>query len=107
MASAIIIRTFSPRAILIEAGTHTITRERAQRGVAHFAEALPPVLGISAGPSTFKQGAQGTGGDMAALLFVVIAFILGFAIYLVVSTGSVEGAIQKLKEFVTVEWSNF
>jgi len=97
----------SPRSILVEAGTHTVSRERAQRGIALFAEALPPVLGISPTPTPYTQEASGTGGDLAAVLFVITAFIIGFAVYLVISTGSVEGAIKKLRQFVTVEWTNF
>ncbi|HBT20519.1 MAG TPA: stage II sporulation protein P [Peptococcaceae bacterium] len=97
----------SPRSILVEAGTHTISRERAQRGIALFAEALPPVLGVSPSPTPFKQEPAGTRGDLAAALFVILSIIIGSAIYLVISTGSIEGAVRKLKQFITVEWTNF
>jgi len=97
----------SPRSILVEAGTHTISRERAQRGIALFAEALPPVLGISPAPTPFKQETAGTRGDLAAALFVILSIIIGSAIYLVISTGSIEEAVRKLKQFITVEWTNF
>ena len=33
--------------------------------------------------------------------------LLGTAIYLVISTGSIEGAVKKAKQFVTVEWANY
>lgn len=99
----------SPRSILVEAGTHTISRERAQKGIALFAETLPPVLGITGAPSTPspQEPVAGTGGDTAATIFVIVALLLGTAIYLVISTGSVEAAVQKAKQFVTVEWANF
>lgn len=98
----------SPRSILIEAGTHTISRERAERGIALFAESLPPVLGITANPTPSRsEGPAGTSADVASTLFVIVALVLGTAIYLVISTGSIEAAVQKLKEFVTVEWANF
>lgn len=98
----------SPRSVLIEAGTHTISRERAQKGIALFAESLPPVLGIAAAPRAAEnETIGGTSGDAAATLFVIVALLLGVAIYLVVSTGSIEAAIKKAKEFVTVEWANF
>ncbi len=99
----------SPRSILIEAGTHTISRERAEKGIALFAEALPPVLGITAAPAPDGAGktAVGTGGDTASALFVIVALVLGTFIYLVISTGSIEGAVNKLREFITVEWANF
>ena len=97
----------SPRTILIEAGTHTVSRERAQKGAALFAEAIPPVLGITGAGTPFQQRGAGTPGDLGATLFVITAIILGFAAYLVISTGSVEGAVKKVKQFVTVEWANF
>lgn len=98
----------SPRSILIEAGTHTISRERAEKGIALFAEAIPPVLGITAAPTpSGTETAGGTGGDIASVIFVIVALILGMAIYLVISTGSIEEAIKKAKEFITVEWANF
>lgn len=98
----------SPRSILVEAGTHTIKRERAEKGIALFAEALPPVLGITAAPpSGGNAGATATGGDAAAAIFTILALVLGLGVYLVISTGSIEAAVQKVKEFVTVEWANF
>lgn len=97
----------SPRSILVEAGTHTITRQRAQKGIALFAEALPAVLGVTAPTPSARQPFAGTSGDTAATLFVIVALIVGAAIYLVISTGSVEAAVQKLRQFVTVEWANF
>lgn len=99
----------SPRSILVEAGTHTISRERAQKGIALFAETLPPVLGITAAPTPSPSEGQpvGTSGDAAATIFVIVALLLGTAAYLVISTGSVEAAVKKAKEFVTVEWANF
>ena len=98
----------SPRSILVEAGTHTISRERAQKGMALFAETLPPVLGITGTPTPAdNETVGGTTGDAAAAMFVIAALLLGTAIYLVISTGSIEGAVKKAKEFVTVEWTNF
>jgi len=99
----------SPRSILVEAGTHTISRERAQKGIALFAESLPPVLGITGAPAApgEQQEGVGTSGDAAATIFVIVALLLGTAVYLVVSTGSIEAAIDKVKQFVTVEWANF
>lgn len=98
----------SPRSILVEAGTHTITRERAEKGIALFAEALPPVLGITTAPTpTPNETVEGTGGDAASALFIIVALVLGTFLYLVVSTGSIEAAVQKAKQFVTVEWANF
>lgn len=98
----------SPRSILVEAGTHTIKRERAEKGIALFAEALPPVLGIATGATPSQnENVAGTHSDVAAALFVIAALVLGTAIYLVISTGSIEAAVKKAKEFVTVEWANF
>ena len=113
----------SPRAILIEAGTHTNKREQAQKGVAIFAEALSGMLGIEetqnepnktspANPAPATP--PGTGTDTAAdspgswnslwiLLGVTIVGALGF---LFISTGSVGGSKEKLSQFFSKEWTN-
>ena len=80
----------SPRSILVEAGTHTISRERAQKGVALFAETLPPVLGITGVPTPGGgETGEGTSEDVAAALSSSYSFWYGN--YLVISTGSIDG----------------
>lgn len=51
----------SPRAMLIEVGSNTNTKEEAEKGVQLFAEALPIVLGVST-----ADNAQGGSGAAAA-----------------------------------------
>jgi stage II sporulation protein P len=87
-------------AILIEAGTHTNTKEEAERGLALLAEAVPVVLG--AGPA----GPDQAGGIVGwrVMLAVVLVVLVGLGAYLVVSAGGVPQAREKLKQFFTREF---
>lgn len=93
----------SPRALLLEIGTHTNSREEAQRGAGLLAEVIPTVLGISppAGPA-----AAGTAGDWKGVAFVVLAFILGGLAFLVLSSGGWDKALARLRQYTSVEWMN-
>ncbi len=109
----------SPRAILIEAGTHTNKKERAINGVQLFADALPRVLGIAtapgkAGPGPVNPGQAettnppSTGGDWTSLLWVLGALLVGGGLFLLISTGSWQESWKKLKKFGTgEEWANY
>ena len=89
----------SPTALLIEAGTHTNTREEAAEGVAMFAEALPAVLGAALpGPAAAPAGrpAAPAGGALKALGWIVGLTVVGGLIFLLVSSGSWENAKKRL-----------
>ncbi|MDR7402931.1 MAG: stage II sporulation protein P [Armatimonadota bacterium] len=97
----------SPRALLIEAGTHTNDRLRAQRGVSLFADAVPPTLvaaGVAPGAANRTPGLR---GDFGGALWIVVALLVGAGAYLLIATGSWEGAAGKLRQFAGREWGNF
>ncbi len=93
----------SPTALLIEAGTHTNTREEAAEGVAMFAEALPAVLGAALPGTAAAPGAGRTagtaGGALKALGWIVGLTVAGGLIFLLVSSGSWENAKKRLAGF--------
>jgi len=89
----------SPRAILIEVGTHTNSREAAEKGVALFADGLPKLLGIAAAPSgqaAAPQGAPAGRGTSSALIGLIFAVLIGGGLFLLISTGSLKGSFNKI-----------
>ncbi|TDA67043.1 MAG: stage II sporulation protein P [Clostridia bacterium] len=100
----------SPRSVLVEVGTYTNGRDQAQRGGALFVEGLPPVLGIGTAASPQGPGPVGPGappstrGDWRGVLWVIVALVAGGIAFLVISTGSWQGAMERLRRFTTREW---
>ncbi len=73
----------SPRAILIEVGTHNNSKAEAEEGVRMFAEALPIILGASS-PATQQQDSVGqqnnkNSNTSAAKSIVIILVVVGIA----------------------------
>ncbi|MDS1030680.1 stage II sporulation protein P [Bacillota bacterium LX-D] len=101
----------SPRSMLIEVGTHTNDRYRAENGIKLFADALPQVLGLSTGTTTPNQTGYtktpANKGDWSALWWVLGIALIGGAAFLFISTGSLKGAADKLRQFSSTEWANF
>ncbi len=97
----------TPRAILIEVGTHTNTKEEAQKGATLFAEVMPTVMGITPGtpPTEGEPPAHGT--DWTTVFWILVLTVVGVGAFLVISAGSFQGAVDKLKGFTTKEWANF
>lgn len=93
----------SPRAILLEIGTHTNSREEAQRGAGLIAEVIPTVLGITPQPG---PAAPSTSGDWKGVLFVVLAFVLGGGAFLIISSGGWDKALARIKQYTSIEWAN-
>lgn len=98
----------TPTALLIEAGTHTNTKEEAAMGVALFSEAVPSVLGIAAGatsnPAAQAPGAGGkpaaaAGGAGKALAWILGITIVGGVGFLLISSGSWENARKRVTGF--------
>lgn len=96
-----------PTALLIEAGTHTNTREEAEKGVALFAGVVPTALGITGAPGAGKTEfnkpladptAKNT-GIWRSLAWLVVISLVGGAAFLLISTGSWSGAKKKLSGF--------
>lgn len=98
----------APRSMLIEVGTHTNDRSQAEQGASLFADALPSILGIATNTPTDKaNNVQSVKGDWSALWWILGVFLIGGALFLLISTGSFQGAMDKLKQFSSSEWANF
>lgn len=103
-----------PQSMLIEAGAHTNTREEAERGIAMFADAIPPVLmntahasGATAQASAIASIATpNSSAGMRSIIWIVGFTIAGSIIYLLISTGSIEEAKIKAKNFVMREFND-
>ncbi|TEB17372.1 Stage II sporulation protein P (SpoIIP) [Pelotomaculum sp. FP] len=98
----------TPTALLIEAGTHTNTKEEAAMGIALFSEAVPNVLGLAAGttgnPAAQAPGAGGrpagaAGGAGRALAWILGITIVGGVGFLLISSGSWENAKKRISGF--------
>lgn len=97
-----------PRAILIEVGTHTNSREVAENGVALFAGGIPRLLGAAAGPGV-QPGAGGRApspGAGSSLLWLLAFVVIGGGAFLLISTGGLKGAGKKLSG-LGKEFSNY
>ncbi|MBC7104506.1 MAG: stage II sporulation protein P, partial [Firmicutes bacterium] len=105
-----------PTALLLEVGTHTSTREEAERGVALFAGAIPYVLGVGPAPAArpgepeqFRPvtdpGARQAGVWRALGLLVLVVVVAG-AGFLVVSAGGLRPAWERLRN-LRVEFGEF
>lgn len=86
----------APRSMLIEVGAHTNYREHAQQGIALFAEALPAVIGTPGGP-TASPSAPESRGAWKAVIWGLLLVAVAFFGYLYMNTGSVEGALEKIR----------
>lgn len=103
-----------PRSMLIEAGAHTNTREEAEKGIAMFADAIPPVLMRTAEAAGTTAEASGIGnvinptssGSMRSVIWIVGLAIAGGIVFLLISTGSIEEATAKAKHLITHEFDD-
>lgn len=98
----------SPRSILIEVGTHTNDRKLAENGAVLFADAIPAVLGIgTTGEKTPAAPIDSNPGDSRSLWWLLAIALIGGGLFLLLSSGSIKGSIDKLKQFSGKEWANF
>lgn len=103
-----------PRSMLVEAGAHTNSREEAERGITMFADAIPPVLMKTAEASGATAEAAGIGtpaptstsGSMRSVIWIVGLVIAGGIGFLLISTGSLEEAKDKAKNFAEREFGD-
>lgn len=93
-----------PRTILIEVGTHTNSQEQANNTAAIFASHLPGFLGLgtegggAAGEAAGETGRTGR-GTMSSIIWLLIIFVVGTLAFLFISTGSIEGSVNKVRNF--------
>ena len=91
----------SPHAVLLEFGTHTVSKERAEQATQYMASAIQKTLygGVSGAAGSGSSGASNRSGKgiwtgIAAVLGVVI---VGAVIFSLASTGGLQPAVEKLK----------
>lgn len=89
------------RCALVEVGAHTNSREEAERGIAMFAEALPAVLGSPQGTATTPPPVEESSGAWKAAILIIILVAAAVFGYLYMNTGSVEGAVNQLRDFIS------
>ena len=92
-----------PRTVLIEVGTHTNSRTAAERGVALFADGIPQIIGATTAPEARPGAGPGVG---KAVLWLVALVILGGGGFLLLSTGSIKGSLEKITS-LGKEFSNY
>ncbi|MHB8170555.1 MAG: stage II sporulation protein P [Thermincolia bacterium] len=112
----------SPRAILVEVGTHTNLRGAAQNGASLFADVIAdvvhevvpqaavqppagkPLPGESSGVEVPDVAEDS--GAWAAVGWLLGITVFGGVVFLLVSAGSIEGSVAKAKQFFTKEFVN-
>lgn len=98
----------TPTAMLVEVGTHTNSREAAEKGIALFADSLPDVLGIgkAATKGTYRDPNASTPGGLSTIGITIAVLVLGGAAFLLVSSGSWENARDRLNSYISKEFVN-
>lgn len=94
MANGTYNQDLLPTNILIEAGTYTNRREKAEDGIALLADAVPVVVGL--GPAAVDSPEAGVSGWQVAGGLLAAALI-GGALFLLISTGSVRRSGEKIR----------
>ncbi|WP_378955514.1 stage II sporulation protein P [Pelosinus sp. sgz500959] len=107
-----------PKSMLLEVGSHTNSRQSAEKGIALFADVIPTILGktgaspaaapdATAGETGLGTADAGPSGASKSIGWMVGIFVVGIAAFLFLSTGSMKEAKAKLKQFTTTEFANF
>lgn len=105
----------SPRSVLLEFGTHTTSKERAEvstgpmasviykalyggvSGAAGAASDVAPGNSTTAGQQTNTPSTESDTGAGSGILWVVGVFVAGLVIFALIATGSKQGTLEKLK----------
>ncbi len=95
-----------PTALLIEAGTHLNSRQEAEKGVTLFADAIPTVLGLTATGGVPGAAAQ-TGGAWRSLAWILGLTLLGGGAFLLISSGGLRQAKNRLSSYISREFTGF
>jgi stage II sporulation protein P len=103
-----------PRSMLLEVGSHTNSRDDAQKGIALFADVIPAILGQTSGTPGSPAGSTGLGtaaagpsGASKSMGWILGLLIVGLVAFLFISMGSIRETVAKLKQFTTTEFANF
>lgn len=98
-----------PTAMLVEVGTHTNSREAAERGVSLFASTLPSVLGIGpAGPTqgSYRDPNARTPGGWASTAILLAVLVIGGGAFLLISSGNWQNVKDRLNSYISKEFVN-
>ncbi|MCF6095873.1 stage II sporulation protein P [Thermovorax subterraneus] len=103
-----------PRTILIEAGTYTNYREKAQDGVQILADVIATTLygtdyqkKAAPGGGSTTQVPRERGSALRSMLGIVVVGALGFIGYMLISTGGWKELSSKIGRFMGTEFANF
>jgi len=79
----------SPRSILIEVGSHTNSKDEAEKGAELFASTMPVVLGVEGqGEAAAKPLTEGSGGASTAILIILVVVGAAAAGYYLLNKGA-------------------
>ncbi|KXG78461.1 hypothetical protein AN618_02160 [Fervidicola ferrireducens] len=103
-----------PRTILIEAGTYTNYREKAQDGVQILADVIATTLYGTDYQKKAAPGGESTtqvpgerGSALRSILGIVVIGAVGFIGYMLISTGGWKELSSKIERFMGSEFANF
>ena len=101
----------SPRAILIEVGSHTNDKDQAEESVGLFAEVVNDFLyGTEEGQDIASPGPGTPGGPggtaLRSVMFVVLGLVAVVGVFLLISTGGFDQMKKKLGNFKNKEFAN-
>ena len=89
----------SPRAVLMEFGTHTIEKERAEQATQYMAAAIQKTLyGGVTGAAGTAEAAGESKGVWTGVAWMLGLVIVGACVFALASTGGVKPAAEKLKD---------
>lgn len=94
----------SPRATLLEFGTHTISEDDAKESTVFFSNAVTSLLSAQAQGAENVTNEQNSGA-LRSLLIILGVIIIGMIGYLFVNEGSMNGVINRIKEFFGGEFA--
>jgi len=103
----------APRSMLLEVGTHTVSKQDAEEGARFFADVVTrTIYGADEKKSTGIGGTsepiRGERGSIGRSLLAIIGVVLvGFAGYVLISGGSWKEISSKVSKFFTKEFANF
>jgi len=96
-----------PTTMLVEVGTHTNSREAAERGISLFADTLPDVLGIGkAGTAPGTYGDPNAPGGWSTIGILLAVLVIGGGAFLLISSGSWQNAKDRLNSYINKEFVN-
>lgn len=103
-----------PRSMLLEVGTEQNDKGSAEKGIALFSDVVPTFLGVTGSNPANPSGSTGLGtqaagasGATKSIGWIVGLLVVGSALFLFLSTGSLKEAGSKAKQFFTTEFANF